>query len=378
MARVFIREAREQEAHFGLYRTSAGGDDSIFVRRKVGEPTDYQHNSSRKLKTQRDYFALASRLYAGLTPCQKAQTRHEFEEVEFIDSHGKSDTKILMGRQLFIARQIHSLNTTGKPILSPYSICTLLVDEDLNPLEGNLSLSYKDGADWKSCGKDELVVGNYLFCSVPRAKELYRVYGESEGYTHPDDPDGKELAETELFDYHYHILEVPHIKCCYAEPRGYAAHWRTAGTRRSQLFKPMANFTLRAFVVFLLAYPYPFEPPPSEGFVAIHELTGDTTPSEPPLAQASFPIHLPEWPNVMACVAPFTGLELQVGKWYNWVVGFPGPLRPQGYIGVVRDKTGVCNPGVDYGNGTSYWLGEQWTPWERWNIPFCAYRAMGY
>ncbi|GAJ18196.1 unnamed protein product, partial [marine sediment metagenome] len=64
MATVHIKEPREQEAHFGLYRTTAGGDETIFVRRKIGEPTDYMHTKSRKLKQQRDNLALASQHYS--------------------------------------------------------------------------------------------------------------------------------------------------------------------------------------------------------------------------------------------------------------------------------------------------------------------------
>ncbi|GAJ22318.1 unnamed protein product, partial [marine sediment metagenome] len=63
--------------HFGLYRTSAGGDQGIFVRRKVGDPTDYMHTKSKKVNQQRQNLALASKHYSHLTPSQKAVTRRQ-------------------------------------------------------------------------------------------------------------------------------------------------------------------------------------------------------------------------------------------------------------------------------------------------------------
>ncbi|GAI66657.1 unnamed protein product, partial [marine sediment metagenome] len=71
MARVYAVKKRIQPAHFGLYRTSTGGDESIIVRRKVGEPTDYMHTKSRKLARQRANLTVASQHYSHLTPSQR-------------------------------------------------------------------------------------------------------------------------------------------------------------------------------------------------------------------------------------------------------------------------------------------------------------------
>jgi len=53
MATVEVKNLRIQPATFALYRTSAGGDESVIVRRKVVDPTDVNHSKSRKLKVQR-------------------------------------------------------------------------------------------------------------------------------------------------------------------------------------------------------------------------------------------------------------------------------------------------------------------------------------
>ena len=220
MARVEIKEPREQEAHFGLYRTSAGGDQGIIVRRKVGEPTDYMHTKSRKLKRQRDNFTLATQHYANLTPSQKAITRHQFEEVEYQKSHGKTDTKLLSGRQLFISKEIHSLATTQKQLVLPHEVCIMLVDPDLNPIQGQLWLRYLKDSEWLDIDREELSTGNWLFSQTPRGQEAYRPYGEAEDYHDPELESYQYLTEKQLLDYHYHILQpgLPILEQLYLLP----------------------------------------------------------------------------------------------------------------------------------------------------------------
>jgi len=206
MATVKVIQKRQKDADFSFYRTSVGGDESIIVRRKVGDPTDYMHTKSRTLQRQRVNFTLASQHYARLTPSQKAITRHQFEWVEYQQSHGKTDTKLLMGRQLFIAKEIRSLNVTQKPLVLPYELCIMLVDEVLNPLEGELWLRYLQDGQWLDCSKEELSPGNWLFSQVPVAKEAYLVYGEAEGYFDPQLPQHQYMSEEYLLAYHYHCL----------------------------------------------------------------------------------------------------------------------------------------------------------------------------
>ena len=206
MARIEIVKKREQTAHFGLYRTSAGGDQEIFVRRKVGEPTDYMHTKSRKVARQRENLALASQHYAHLTPSQKAITRHQIEEVEYQKPHGKTDTKILLGRQLFIAKELRSLEATGKQLAIPYELCIMLVDENLSPLTGELWLYCTVSGEWFDLPKDEIWTGNWLFSKVPPGYAPYRVYGEADGYFDPLLPEHQAMSEDYLLAYHYHKL----------------------------------------------------------------------------------------------------------------------------------------------------------------------------
>lgn len=219
MATIKVIQKRDQEAHFGLYRTSAGGDQEIFVRRKIADPTDYMHTRSRKLSRQRESFTLATKHYAQLTPTQKAITRHEMEEVEYQKSHGKTDTKLLSGRQLFISKEIRSLNVTQKQTVLPREICIVLTDQDLNPLEGFLWLFlYADG-QWWELPSEQLSASDWLFPTVPRGAEFYRVIGAAEGYVDPLLEEHQFMSEDFLQTYHYHklILGQPNIFTFYCD-----------------------------------------------------------------------------------------------------------------------------------------------------------------
>jgi len=206
MATVKIKTPRQQPSSFGLYRTSAGGDESIIVRRKVEEPTDVQHTKSRKLQVQRANLATASKHYATLTPTQKAESRIQMEEVEFQKSHGKTDTKLLKGRQLFISKEIHSLATTGKQLYLPLEVCIILTDEHRVPLEGELWLYYQSDDEWKDSPKANLTPTDWLFTHVPKGQSIYHPYGEAAGYYDPEDAETTFLIDSQLKQYHYHRL----------------------------------------------------------------------------------------------------------------------------------------------------------------------------
>lgn len=182
MATVKILAPREQESHFGLYRTSAGGDESIFVRRKVGEPTDYEHNSSRKLKRQREVLSVASQHYASLSPSQKAATRHQFEEVEFIRSHGKTDIKLLTGRQLFISKEIRSLRGLGQQLLVPTDLCLFTCDANEELLvPGNIyAILWNELQSWRH--PTPLSPGFYLWKALDPTRESYQVKATRTGW----------------------------------------------------------------------------------------------------------------------------------------------------------------------------------------------------
>ncbi|MBA7586597.1 hypothetical protein ES708_28599 [subsurface metagenome] len=206
MARVEIKEFRPQHAHFGFYRTSAGGDQDIFIRRKVGEPTDYMHSKSVRVKDQRNRLATASRHYASLTPVQKARLRPQMRFVSRVGSGSVSEEVLLQGRQLFISEDIRELKTKQK-LLSPlFEVCIVLCDMEYTALSGKLWLYYWIAGEWREIPGQELAIGNWLFSRVPPGQAAYRVYGEADGFFDPEYPEFQSMSEERLKAHHGHVL----------------------------------------------------------------------------------------------------------------------------------------------------------------------------
>jgi len=221
MARVEIGEYRAQDAHYGFYRDDLPSGDVILIRRKVGEPTDYLHPNSRKVRQQRRNFGLASIHYSHLTPIQKRGLRYVVEEVPFVRGHSKSDTKVLQGRTLFISKDIHALNETQRQIPTPLQICIVLTDPYHNPIVGDLWLYYRENGEWKETTRRLLSPSYWLFPEVPSHKELYHPVGADYDYYDPQDPETTYLTQKELMLYHYHPLSPrPTIGSEYLRPNG--------------------------------------------------------------------------------------------------------------------------------------------------------------
>jgi len=208
MVRVIVGEYRAQDAHYGFYRDDLPSGDVIIIRRKVGEPTDYLHPNSRKVRQQRLNFGLASTHYSHLTPIQKRELRYVGEIVPFSRGRSKSDTKFLQGRTLFISKDIHALNETQRQIPTPLQICIVLTDQNLNPLEGDLWLYYLEDGEWKETTRRLLSPAYWLFPEVPSGKELYHPIGAAYPYYDPQDPETTYLTQKELMLYHYHPMSL--------------------------------------------------------------------------------------------------------------------------------------------------------------------------
>ena len=208
MVRVIAGEYRPQDAHYGFYRDDLPSGDVILIRRKVGEPTDYLHPNSRKVRQQRLNFGLASTHYSHLTPIQKRELRYVVEEVSFVRGHSKSDTKVLQGRTLFISKDIHSLNELQKHIPSYLQICIALADQDLNLIDGDIWLYGLIDGEWREEDRRQLSPSHWLFPTVPRDLPLYHPVGAAEGYYDPQDPDTTYLTLKQLMLYHYHPLTL--------------------------------------------------------------------------------------------------------------------------------------------------------------------------
>ncbi|MBA7588115.1 hypothetical protein ES708_30165 [subsurface metagenome] len=201
------------------------------------------HSQSKAVKRQREIFSQASQHYSHLTPPQKAQVRLQMAEVEVIKSHGKTDIKLLKGRQLFLARDIHELRTKQRQLPTPLQICIILVDQDSNPLEGNLLLLYLKNGEWHELPRKAISPYDWLFPEVPRAMEKYHPFGDAEGYVDFQDPITTYLTQSQLVAYHYHTLTLCQPILKYIGILG-AAFACTEGYRAGQTFSLTAPVTL--------------------------------------------------------------------------------------------------------------------------------------
>jgi len=208
MAKVEIGAYREQDAHYGLYQLPTESGNIVIVRRKVGEPTDYLHPNSRQVRQQRKNFGLASTHYSHLTPIQKREYRLTTEVVEYSRGSKKSGTKVLTGRQLFISKDIHSLNELQEHIPSYLQICIALTDQELNLIEGDIRLYGLFDGEWREEDRKQLSPSHWLFPTVPRDLPLYHPIGADHTYYDPQDPETTYLTLKELMLYHYHPLSL--------------------------------------------------------------------------------------------------------------------------------------------------------------------------
>jgi len=126
-------------------------------------------------------------------------------EVEVEKSHGKTELRLLKGRELFIARDIRSLKTTGQLMTLPFEVCIILTDLDENPLDGDLYLYYKTGGVWKECSRVDLTPSDWLFSLIPANQESYHPIGAADGYFDFELPETY-MSSWALRRYHYHKI----------------------------------------------------------------------------------------------------------------------------------------------------------------------------
>jgi len=142
------------------------------------EPTDVIHGNSRKLKRQREYLTLASQHYARLTSSQKAHTRHQFEEVDYIKSHGKTDYKLLTGRQLFISKEMYSLATTGKQQKDLIELCLACCDPAYDAVVPDIIKIRLRNFLLGTAYPEDLAYGHYFWPNIPDTYLTYQLNAE--------------------------------------------------------------------------------------------------------------------------------------------------------------------------------------------------------
>ena len=79
MARVTLGEHGERPTGFQFYGQNIGSAEHVSVRRKVGEPCDTLHPSSKLTRVQRLRFSKAAKDWATLSYFQKRSWRQRLE-----------------------------------------------------------------------------------------------------------------------------------------------------------------------------------------------------------------------------------------------------------------------------------------------------------
>jgi hypothetical protein len=81
MARIYPGVLRIRLSSFAVYPISKGTAGVVLVRRKIGEPCDFQHSASCKTRLQRLRFSKAAKDYSKLTYYQKQYWNKKIEPV---------------------------------------------------------------------------------------------------------------------------------------------------------------------------------------------------------------------------------------------------------------------------------------------------------
>lgn len=214
MAKVLLKQKRELEAGYHVYTLPTPSGDLVTVRRKVGMPTDVEHSSSTATRRQRDRFGAASKRWSAIQSPIRAQMSSNYGWTYSQTPHGKSEPKLLQGRQLFISQDIHQQEYHQQHAEIPFHCCIILCAEDDTPLAGQLTLSGKYQEQTTPIPSKRLSPANFLFHPFPPIDfEFYLPYGIAPGYHDPGIPP---LTKTELPSYHYHHMlpgEQPILPC---------------------------------------------------------------------------------------------------------------------------------------------------------------------
>jgi len=173
MAKVKLKELRELEAGYHLYRQPSPAGEMIIVRRKVAMPTDVQHRSSNATQAQRQRFAAASKKWASLPPLVKADLRQNYGIVDVQTPHGLSTIDVLQGSQLFISQEIHQEKYHQEHVQVPWYLCHVATNQcgEVLPLE--LELLFRFVGSYSPAIRHYLGNGNNFFYPVPRGAPDY-------------------------------------------------------------------------------------------------------------------------------------------------------------------------------------------------------------
>ena len=173
MAKVKLKELRELEAGYHIYRQPSPAGEMIIVRRKVATPTDVEHRSSKATQAQRQRFARASKKWASLPPVVRADLRQNYGIVDVQTPHGLSTIDVLQGSHLFISQEIHQQKYHQEHVQVPMWLCVQTVDPKGRVIDVPLSLWNYYVPGCRPAPAYYISPGNTFFYPVPESDQLY-------------------------------------------------------------------------------------------------------------------------------------------------------------------------------------------------------------
>lgn len=166
MAKVTLKQTREIEGGYHIYRQPSEAGDLITVRRKVATPSDVQHNSSKATQRHRQILSRASKRWAKIPPPIKALMSNNYAWVPTQGHFAEADYKVLTGMQLFVAQEMHKLEYHDGHIQVAEIVCAQAVDPTGRVNDVPLVLSNTLCPGCNPCIIRYLCPGNILFYPV--------------------------------------------------------------------------------------------------------------------------------------------------------------------------------------------------------------------
>jgi len=175
MAKVILKEKRELEAGYHIYRQPSEAGDLITVRRKVAMPSDVEHNSSKPTQRHRQTLARASKRWASIPAPIKAIMSDNYGFVPIKGHFAQADYKVLKGRELFIAQEIHKLEYQDAHQETPLWLCVQAVDPTGRIIDIPLKLRNSACPGCNPCLARQIAIGNTLFWPACDVEYYYAV-----------------------------------------------------------------------------------------------------------------------------------------------------------------------------------------------------------
>lgn len=175
MARVILKQKRELPAGYHIYRQPTEGGELLTVRRKVAMPSDVQHRSSKTTQRHRRIFGAAAKRWAAIPAPVRADMSNNYGFVPIQGHFGEADYKVLKGRELFLAQEIHLQEEKALHAAIPIMVCVVATDQLGRTIGLKLMLRRGDPYTGDFLPSAYLSPGNTLFFGIPQVGEPFYI-----------------------------------------------------------------------------------------------------------------------------------------------------------------------------------------------------------